>query len=187
VSDTAADRFRRVGGTFTQRVREVPDNAWDNTAPCDGWVARDVVAHLVEWVPSVIGRSGLEFPAGPAVDDDPCGAWTNLADTLQAALADPVVAGRTFDAGPPGTLSVEEAIDMLVTGDVLVHTWDLAVATGLDPTLDRVMVVSMLEGMEPIDEMLRASGHFGPRVRVDPGADDQTKLIAFTGRDPDWR
>ena len=38
--------------------------------------------------------------------------------------------------------------------------------------------------MEPLDEMLRASGQFGPRVAVDADADEQTRLIAFTGRHP---
>jgi hypothetical protein len=38
--------------------------------------------------------------------------------------------------------------------------------------------------MEPMDEMLRQSGHFGPRVAVPDDADEQTKLIAFIGRQP---
>jgi len=42
----------------------------------------------------------------------------------------------------------------------------------------------MLVGMEPIDEVLRQSGQFGPRVAVPDDADEQTKLIAFIGRQP---
>jgi hypothetical protein len=42
----------------------------------------------------------------------------------------------------------------------------------------------MLEGMQPLDEMLRASGHYGPKVIVAAEADEQTQLIAFTGRTP---
>jgi hypothetical protein len=38
--------------------------------------------------------------------------------------------------------------------------------------------------MEPYDEMLRASGQYGPRVEVPAGADEQTRLIAFMGRLP---
>jgi hypothetical protein len=38
--------------------------------------------------------------------------------------------------------------------------------------------------MEPMDELLRNSGHYGPRVLVAPGADVQTRLLAFTGRHP---
>ena len=42
----------------------------------------------------------------------------------------------------------------------------------------------MFVGMEPIDEVLRQSGHYGARVEVPDDADEQTKLIAFTGRRP---
>ena len=132
----------------------------------------------------MIGRSGIEFPAGPSVDVDPYGAWVNLADTLQAALDDPEVAERKFDVGPPGQMTVEDAIGMIVTGDVLIHTWDLATATGLDDHLDPIIVPQMLVGMQPMDDMLRQSGHYGPKVAVPDDADDQTKLLAFTGRNP---
>jgi uncharacterized protein (TIGR03086 family) len=73
---------------------------------------------------------------------------------------------------------------MFFLGDVVVHTWDLARATGLDETLDADVVHDMLVGMEPMDEMLRASGQYGPKVDVAPDADEQTRLIAFTGRQP---
>ncbi len=49
-----ADRYRRVAGGFTDRVQAVPDEAWEQPAPCEGWVARDVVGHLVEWVPALL-------------------------------------------------------------------------------------------------------------------------------------
>ena len=80
-SDTTAERFRRVAGRFTDRAGEVPGDDWDDPAPCEGWTARHIVAHLVEWVPSVIEQSGVTFRPGPAVINDPCGAWTNLAAT----------------------------------------------------------------------------------------------------------
>lgn len=182
-ADRPAGRYRRVAAQFDARVRAMPDDRWDNPSPCDGWVGRDVVAHLVEWIPQVLGKSGIEF-ATPDPLTDPIEAWTALDATLQAALDDPEVAARTFDAGPPGELTVESAISMLVVGDLLIHTWDLARTGGLDETLAADIVSEMLIGMEPLDEMLRGSGHYGPRVSVDDDADDQTKLIAFTGRTP---
>ena len=36
--------------------------------------------------------------------------------------------------------------------------------------------------MEPIDEMLRQSGQYGPKVEPPPGADATTRLMAFIGR-----
>ncbi len=183
-ADTTAERFRRIAGRFTDRALEVPPDAWDNPAPPAGWVARDVVGHMVEWMPGLLASVGVDLAPGPSVDDDPAAAWIHLADSLQAHLDDPERAQRQITHEHLGTVTVEHVIGMIMFGDVLIHTWDLARATGLDETLDAAIVTEMLIGMEPMDEMLRASGQYGPRVVVADDADDQTKLIAFTGRTP---
>ena len=183
---SVAERYADVADTFTSRIREVPAGAWEHEAPCEGWVARDVVRHLVEWVPGFFQNlAGLDLgvAGAPSVDDDPLGAWTALDRGLRSALADPSVSERTFEMQGT-TRTIEEAIAMFVLGDVVVHTWDLARATGLDETLDPDEVHGMLEGMLPMDEVLRQSGHYGPKVAVPDDADEQTRLIAFTGRRP---
>jgi len=124
------------------------------------------------------------WPRATSVDDDPAAAWGELAAALQAALDDPAVAGQEFDAGPPGRLTVEAAVGMLVTADVLIHTWDLARAGGRSVTLDPPTVAELEAGMEPLDEMLRASGHYGPRVPIAADAPAQDRLLAFMGRVP---
>ena len=182
---TTADRYRTVAGTFTETARRVPDGAWDNPAPCEGWVARDVVGHMVEWMPAFLGDAPIDLPAGSVVlEDDPVGAWVSLSDGLQAALDDPQVAAQTFTHPHVGTHTVEDAIGMFFLGDVLVHTWDLATAAGLEVTLDPAEVHRLLEGMEGMEQLLRESGQYGPRVDVPADADEQTRLIAFTGRHP---
>ncbi len=163
----------------------VPDGAWSNPSPCDGWTARDIVRHLVEWVPGFFSNyAAIKFEAGPTVDDDPVGAWKGLYNTISAVLADESTAGTEIDGGPIGRMSLAAAIDMIVTGDLLIHTWDLARATGQDETLDSEEVHRMLQGIEPMDQMLRSSGQYGPRVRVADDASEQAKLLAFMGRDP---
>ena len=179
-----SERYRKVAGRFTETARAVPAAAWDNPAPCEGWVARDVVRHLVEWIPGFFGSTaGLELPGPGPVDDDPAGCWMALDQALQRTLDDPAVATRTFEARGQ-RYSVEEAIATFCLGDVLVHTWDLARAAGLDETLDADEVHRLFVGMEPMDELLRTSGHYGARVAVPDDADEQTRLIAFTGRRP---
>lgn len=182
MTSTAADRFRRVNTTFQARTSEVAD--WSAPAPCEGWVAHDVVRHLMEWVPGFFGAAGIEFAATPDVEADPAGAWAGLAAQLQALLDDPEAAARPVNAGPMGEMPFADAVDRLVTGDLHVHTWDLARACDLDETLDPEVSASMLASMEPMDAMLRASGHFGPRVDVPADASVQDKLLAFLGRQP---
>jgi len=43
-----AARYRRIAARFSERTTEMTAAAWKSPAPCDGWVARDVVRHLVE-------------------------------------------------------------------------------------------------------------------------------------------
>jgi uncharacterized protein (TIGR03086 family) len=177
-----ADRYRRVAGQFTQRVEAVPAGAWDNPAPCEGWVARDVVGHLVEWLPAFFfGTWEIEHPPIPPVTDDPAGAWSVVNSTIQAALDNPAVADSERDTRM-GTSTFAQTIDTICTGDVLIHTWDLARAAGLDETLDADAVHRMVEGIEPLGDTLEKSGHYGPRVAVPDDADEQTRLIAFVGR-----
>lgn len=179
-----SDRYRRITDQFNQRVDAVPAQAWDNDAPCEGWVARDVVGHLVEWLPAFFfDRYGIEPQVLPPIEDDPAATWHAVDQIFRTALDDPSIAGRTEDT-PMGPKSFEDAVDMICTNDIFLHTWDLARATGLDETLDPGEVHGMLVGMEPMDEMLRQSGHYGRRVEVPADADEQTRLIAFIGRQP---
>ena len=85
---SAADDHRSVAGDFTRRVVGVRD--WDAPAPVDGWVARDVVRHLVEWLPALLeGGAGVTLAAGPSVDVDPVGAWQVHCAAVQDAARRP--------------------------------------------------------------------------------------------------
>lgn len=179
-----AARYGKVADQFTTRIKQVPDDAWDNPAPCAGWVARDVVEHLVEWLSSFFfSKWDAPYEPGPSVADDPVGAWEALDQAIRAALADPAVAEAERET-PLGPSTFAEMIDAICTDDVLIHTWDVARATGLDERLDPVEVHRYVEGMQPYDEVMRTSGHFGSRVDVPDDADEQTRMLAFTGRRP---
>ena len=109
-----------------------------------------------------------------------------MRDAIQGGLDDPAVAQRVEDCGPPGVLSFEAAVEMTCTPDVLVHTWDLAQAAGVDVELDAEAVAQQAAGIDAmppgVDEAMRASGHFGPRVDVPADADARTRVLAFYGR-----
>lgn len=179
-----AERYRRVAGQFSRRVGEVPAGAWDNPSPCEGWVARDVVRHLAEWLPAFFfERWPVERPPVPPADEDPVGAWSAVDIAIRTALDDPAIAGARRDT-PLGEVTFEQALDTICTPDVLVHTWDLARSTGLEETLDAEEVRRFVAGMEPMDRAMRDSGHYGPRVEVPDDADEQTRMLAFVGRRP---
>lgn len=180
-----ADEHRRIAGAFTMTVEGVAAQAWEQRAPVEGWVARDVVRHLLEWLPAFLaGSTGIQLSAGPSVDADPVGAWRTRTGAVQALLDDADIAGREHDLPHIGRMRLEQAIDMIYTSDVFLHRWDLARATGQDETLDPDKCAAMLEGMLPMDDLLRQSGQYGPRVQVPDDADVQTKLLGFIGRTP---
>jgi uncharacterized protein (TIGR03086 family) len=179
------DEHREVAGGFTARVRDAHPDSWDNPSPCEGWLARDVVRHLAEWFPAFLqAGAGIELPRGPSADDDPVGAWTVHCDGVQALLDDPDTAGRVLVDPHIGEVPLDQAVDRFYTADVFLHTWDLARATGQDERLDPERCRRLLDGMLPMDEVLRRSGHYGPRVDVPESADVQTRLLAFIGRHP---
>jgi uncharacterized protein (TIGR03086 family) len=181
--NAAAEEHRRVAAGFGERVRGTTD--WDAPAPVSGWTARDVVGHLVEWLPALLeGGAGVRLDRGPSVQEDPVAAWQVHSDAVQALLDDPTTPSVVLSNPHIGEVPLDEAVDRFYTPDVFMHTWDLARATGQDETLDPEKCEVLLAGMEPLDAMLRASGQYGARVEVPADADVQTRLLAFIGRDP---
>jgi len=187
-----SERFARVADGLTRTIDGVPDSAWADPSPCDGWDGRDVVRHLVTWLPGpgfLLGTFGVQTRPIPSVDVDPAGAWAAVRDAIQDGLDDPAVAQRVEDCGPPGRLSFEAAVDMTCTPDVLVHTWDLARAAGIDVALDAEEVERQAAGIAAlppeVDRAMRSSGHYGPRVEVPLDADALTRVLAFNGRRAD--
>lgn len=182
---TPAEEHRRVAAAFTATVEATDPAAWAHPAPPEGWEARDVVRHLVEWFPAFLHASvGITLPPGPSVDDDPGAAWRAQTAGVQALLDDPSTAQREHDFPHIGRMALERATVMIYVGDVFLHRWDLARATGQDDALDPAKCEEMLEAMLPMDDALRQSGHYGPRVDVPDDADVQTRLLAFIGRTP---
>ena len=55
---------RVVTAAFTVLVLGAPPESWDNPSPVAAWRARDVVGHLVEWLPHLLeGGSEVRLPA----------------------------------------------------------------------------------------------------------------------------
>ncbi|NDK88689.1 maleylpyruvate isomerase family mycothiol-dependent enzyme [Gordonia desulfuricans] len=180
---SAADRHRVIAAGFGTVADAVDD--WDRPAPVDGWAARDVVAHLVGWMTGFLAAGGVEVPAAPALDDPPA-AWRAHTEHIQALLDEPI-AQSVFSHPMVGDLRLADAIDRFYTSDVFMHTWDLATAAGRPADLDMAFAAHLLDGMRPIDEVLRSSGQYGPAVPVADDADPVTALVGFIGRDPSWR
>jgi uncharacterized protein (TIGR03086 family) len=185
-NQTPADEYRAIAGRFTELVEDVPDDAtWNRRSPVPEWSARDVVGHLVGWLPGFLTTgAGVTLPQGPSVDENPVSAWRTMSDGVQAVLDDPASADKKLVNPHFGEVALPMAIAQFFTNDVFMHTWDLARATGQDETLDPQRCAALLDQMQPLDDLLRSSGQYGPKGDVPDDADAQTTLLAFIGRTP---
>jgi uncharacterized protein (TIGR03086 family) len=179
-------RYADVSTQFGALVAGTTD--WSSPSPVAGWTASDVVWHLVDWIPAVLfDGAALDLPRRDPQAPDPLADWTRFDAGMREALAQPGFEEATFAHPMAGTMPLPTAIDMLVTPDIFMHSWDLARATRQETTLDPDYSAGLLAGMQGVEEMLRSSGHYGQQVAVPDDADSATGLIAFIGRDPGWQ
>ena len=178
-----AEQHAYDAARFTELVKSAAAGDWTRASPVAEWTALDVVRHLVEWPRGFLTGAGIELPPLD-VAADPVVAWKRHVTDIQAVLDDP--AGRVLSNRHIGDKPVDEAIDQFYTADIWLHSWDLAKALGHEPDLGQERCAAALAAMEPMDQVLRDSGQFGPAVPVADGARAQDKLMAFIGRDPAW-
>jgi uncharacterized protein (TIGR03086 family) len=191
-----ADRFQRAADGFAARIRVVPDDRWTSSSPCPGWTARDVAVHVINEARRILATVrgaepqalyGVpvvpmgELPAA-APDAELATAFERISTELVEAIDDPVCQ-RVPLPTPAGPVPFADCVEALPE-DVLIHTWDLARATGGDERLDPDLVAHVHAHLEPMDEMLRQPWAFGPKVPPPAGADAQTRFLCFVGRDP---
>lgn len=178
-----SERYARLADGFRAKVAAVPPGAWENPSPCEGWTARDVVRHVVDSHGIFLSLVGRGLGDIPSVDDDPLGAFDAARAVVQADLEDPARAGEEYE-GMFGRTTFAASVDRFLGMDLLVHAWDLARAAGIDDTLDPDEVRRALGDAQQMGDALRSPGVCGPAVVVPESADDQTRLVAFLGRQP---
>ena len=181
-TDVRAD-YLAADGRLTALLDGVDDAGWAAPSPCEGWAARDVVAHLVTTQRSFLAEHGVDLGAGAAADADPAGAWRAHAASVAAALADPAVPATPFD-GFFGPTTVGETRGRFYVWDLVVHRWDVARAVG-DPaaatfTPDELDAVEA--GAESFGPALHMDGICRAGVEVPADAPRQVRLLARLGR-----
>jgi uncharacterized protein (TIGR03086 family) len=176
---------------FAARLRAVGPDDWDRPTPCEGWVVRDLVVHVL------VGArmSALLVEGGSRADaealfvdaqlpDDVMAEFDAGADAQAAAFAAPGAMDRITEH-PAGDFPVPMLLGFRV-GDYTVHAWDLARAIGADEQLDDALVAHVWENIGPAAPLLASSGRFGEGASGDVGdeAPVQARLLDATGRRP---
>ena len=172
----AIDRFKKIESTFDAKVQAAPAASWSNQSPCAEWKARDVVVHVANNFRRLSGGTLPEVTA----DEDIAAAWKASHDAMIGMLGSADLSANTDT--PMGPMPLEAFIGRIMSTDVLVHTWDLSRALGVDDKLDAEAVAGAYSGLKPMDAMIRRPGFFDAKIEAPAGADEQTEFLMFLGR-----
>jgi uncharacterized protein (TIGR03086 family) len=184
------DLHRRALDATGQVVANIARAQGTAPTPCDGWDVTALLNHIVAgnfWAAELVSGKTID-EVGSALDgdvlgDDMTGAYQASAAAAAAAFA------RAGALDSPCAVSYGPVPGSVYAGhrivDVLIHGWDLAVATGQDATLDPELVAGCTAIVEPQIDLLRGSGMFSESPDVGPDADAQTRLLSLLGRGPE--
>lgn len=157
--------------------------------PCTDWDVRALLTHLVggnvRWAalpqdePLQRGPTQGSGPRSSLLGDDPAGAYRRSAAELKAAWQDPALLERPFEM-PIGVLPGRAAVNLHLV-ETVIHAWDLARATGQQPTFDPDVVraaASFAHSNRP------PGTSFAAPVTVADDLPEIDRLAAFLGRTP---
>jgi uncharacterized protein (TIGR03086 family) len=181
----------RASEVAVEVVRGLPDRL-DGPTPCAEMDVRALVNHLILWT----GRghaAALKQPLGGPADDHDFTAEPGWADAYatQAAATAQVWSDPGAWAGETGItaqgLMPAPFVGGIMFGEWLLHGWDLAVATGQSPAVDKELATALYESVAIKAELARQHNVFGPEVPVPASAPPFDRALGLSGRDPFWK
>ncbi|ATW49893.1 TIGR03086 family metal-binding protein [Streptomyces peucetius] len=172
-------------------VRGITDEQLGHPTPCTEYDVKALADHLFQVVvnfQALAAKQDSDFSSEP--DYVGHGDWrTAFADETAALVRAWAAPGA--EVGTSGAMGLPaRVIGRMALGDLTVHAWDLARATGQQYTPDPVVVGEVLDAFRELAPTGRKMGAFGeefPLPDGGAGASDFERLLALTGRDPGWR
>ncbi|MEU9507738.1 TIGR03086 family metal-binding protein [Micromonospora sp. NPDC048170] len=185
------ETYRRSLAEFTDRVEQVGPGQWSEPTPCPDWDVRTLVNHVVgedRWSVALLAGRTIEEVGdrydGDLLGADPAGAAREAAAQAELAFVHPGALDRTV-ALSSGDTPADEYLHQLIA-EHLIHGWDLAVAIGADPRMDADAVAACARWFARRIGDYQRGRLTRPEVDVSARADEQDRLVAAFGRDPDW-
>ncbi len=179
---TPIELYRRATTRAIEVAAAVTADQLGGPTPCAEWTVQDLLDHLTAGTDYLLGA--LEGrPPRPCAGTTAGDLRAGVADVL-AGLEEPGALERTCTS----PLGFEWSVEQAVAGtfmDVLIHTWDLARATGQEDQLDPHLVAACTSMFLPeMPERGRQAGIVGPAVDVAADASPQAVLLGAMGRAP---
>lgn len=158
---------------------------WDAPTPCEGWIVRDVVAHVIDTERDFLEQHDLS--PGPSPDrSDPEAAWRAHSAAVTEVVGRDGVGGTEYD-GYFGRTTIAATLADFYGWDLVVHGSDVARATGQDWSVSDEEAARLHATADGWGEALHSQGICGPAVEVADDASTSDRLLARLGRAPDWR
>ncbi|MFH8476866.1 TIGR03086 family metal-binding protein [Streptomyces sp. NPDC018000] len=164
----------------------ITDDRLGDPTPCAEYDVRALVNHLFQVVvnfQALAAKEPVEFGEAP---DVVTGDWRARfgAETARLAAAWAVPGA---DEGTVGSMGLPaRTVGNMVLGDLTVHAWDLARATGQEFAPDESVLGEIGPGLAAMAPMGREAKVFGEPHPVSDGAGPFERVLAVTGRDPGW-
>ena len=159
--------------------------------PCTEWDVRELLNHLILWTSySLERRAHGESVAPELMETDFAGSASFAADyraQLDRALdawSDPAV--WKGDLPVMGAATPAADVGALIIAELVLHGWDLAVATGQRYEPGEDAAAAALAAVVANAELFRQYKGFAEPVSVPPGASALDRTLALSGRDPRW-
>ena len=179
------DQLRYVLPAFSSMVDRVQPGQLDNPTPCSEFTVRDLLDHFI-----VLGGSfgywfrGEEAPelTAPAANGSvPAAEVREVLDGVLEAAKSPGAMDRTISA-PVGDMPGSTCA-RFVAFDCLVHSWDLASATGLEVEVPAALIASVDDfARSALTSEMRDGDTFKEATVAPEGASPIESLAAFSGR-----
>jgi uncharacterized protein (TIGR03086 family) len=174
---------------FEHVLRLVPESAWENPSPCEGWSGREVAGHAMSVVNNVAARAGVGRQVDVFADlawwagDDPAANFRAIRNRYLEATDQRGALQRRVRSRL-GEMTLDRFLGQMCV-DTLVHTWDVARATGVDERLDPDAVSAVLGELLARDsDLVRGPDRYADVVDLGGDADEQHRLLAYSGRRP---
>ncbi len=174
-------------------VRTIKPDQLAAPTPCSEYDVRGLVNHLLFWGPSLVGAARKETVPPPAAAEEDVdltdGDWAAglhaHLDRLVAAWSEPAAWDGTTTMGGPTEMPAA-MIGRMVLGELVVHGWDLARATGQQARWPEEVLAVTRRELVGTAEQGRQLGIYGPEVPVPPTGSAMDHILGLAGRDPDW-
>ncbi|MFD3411389.1 TIGR03086 family metal-binding protein [Streptomyces cyaneofuscatus] len=186
MTQTIGALLEAAAGRALPVVRGIDDGQLDRRTPCAEYDVRALLNHLFLVVvnfQALAARAEADFGRQPEfVTGDWRGRFGEETARLVAAWSVPgAEEGTTGQMGLPA-----RTVGLMVLGDLTVHAWDLARATGAEFVPDQGVVEEVGPGLAALAPQAREMKVFGEPFPVGAGATAFERVLAVTGRDPGW-